>query len=193
MKIQNSVTDQELIQLYIQGNTNAMSVLVNRHKQKIFTTIYLLVKDRFLAEDIFQDLFIRIIQTLKKGPYTETGKFLPWALRIAHNMCIDHIRKEKRMPFIKTAAWDNTFDVIHFAEPAVDTQLISNETCDMVKKMIDQLPDEQREVIILRHYADLGFKEIAALANISINTALGRMRYGLLNLRKLIVEKQIAL
>lgn len=193
MKIQNSLTDQELIQLYTQGNTNAMSVLVNRHKQKIFTTIHLLVRDRFLAEDIFQDLFIRIIQTLKSGPYTETGKFLPWALRIAHNMCIDHIRKEKRMPIIKTAAGDNLFDVIHFAEPAVDTQLVRNETCDLVQKMIDQLPDEQREVIILRHYADLGFKEIAALANISINTALGRMRYGLLNLRKLIMEKQIAL
>ena len=193
MKIQNSLTDQELIQLYTQGNTNAMSVLVNRHKQKIFTTIHLLVRDRFLAEDIFQDLFIRIIQTLKSGPYTETGKFLPWALRIAHNMCIDHIRKEKRMPIIKTTSGKNLFDEMHFAEPAVDTQLVHNETFDLVQKMIDQLPAEQREVIILRHYADLAFKEIAALANISINTALGRMRYGLLNLRKLIMEKQTAL
>jgi RNA polymerase sigma-70 factor (ECF subfamily) len=193
MKIQNSLTDQELIQLYSQGNVSAISVLVNRHRQKIFTTIYLLVKDRYLAEDIFQDLFIRIIQTLKNGPYTETGKFLPWALQIAHNMCIDHMRKEKRMPVIKTAAGDNLFDLMHFTEPAVDTQLARNETCNLVQKMIDQLPDEQREVIILRHYADLGFKEIAALTNISINTALGRMRYGLLNLRKLMTEKQIAL
>jgi RNA polymerase sigma factor (sigma-70 family) len=193
MKCLNSLTDQQLVHQYIDGNTEALSTLVTRYKDKIYTSIYLLVKDKYLAEDLFQDVFIRIIDTLKGGRYTDEGKFLPWALRIAHNMCVDHFRKVKRSPSIKTSDDRDIFEVLNFNEPSPEQKMMQSQSHDKIRKMIDLLPDDQREVIIMRHYADLSFKEIAELTNCSINTALGRMRYGLINMRKMMVEKQIAL
>ena len=193
MKCLNNLTDQQLIQLYMEGNADALATIVVRYKDKIYTSIYLLVKDKYLTEDIFQDVFIRIIDTLKGGRYTDEGKFLPWAMRIAHNMCVDHFRKVKRSPTIKTSDDRDIFEVLNFSEPGADQKMMNGQSHDRVRKMVDMLPEDQREVIILRHYADLSFKEIADLTKCSINTALGRMRYGLINLRKLMVEKQIAL
>jgi RNA polymerase sigma factor (sigma-70 family) len=193
MTAQFEMTDQEIIKMYMDGDANALSPLVTRYKDKIFTSIYLLVKDRYLAEDLFQDVFIRIIDTLKGGKYTDEGKFLPWAMRIAHNLCVDHFRKVKRNPTIKTSDDRDIFDVINFSENGVDDRMMNEQTGEKVRRMIDLLPEDQKEVIVLRHYADLSFKEIADLTGCSINTALGRMRYALLNLRKMMAEKQIAL
>ena len=193
MKCLTNLSDQQLVRLYIDGNTDALSTLVNRYKDRIYTSIYLLVKDKYMAEDLFQNVFIRIIDTLKGGRYTDEGKFLPWALRISHNMCVDHFRKIKRSPSIKTSDDRDIFEVLNFFEPTVEARIMQNESHDKVRKMIDMLPEDQREVIILRHYADLSFKEIADLTKCSINTALGRMRYGLINMRKIMAEKQIAL
>jgi RNA polymerase sigma factor (sigma-70 family) len=193
MKLLTNLTDQQLIHLYMEGNAEALSTIVMRYKDKIFTSIYLLVKDKYLAEDIFQDVFIRVIDTLKGGRYTDEGKFLPWAMRIAHNMCVDHFRKVKRSPSIKTSDDRDIFEVLNFSEPGADHKMMAGQSHDRVRRMVDMLPEDQREVIILRHYADLSFKEIADLTECSINTALGRMRYGLINLRKMMTEKQIAL
>ena len=193
MKCLINLTDQQLVHLYIDGNTSALSTLVNRYKDRIYTSIYLLVKDKYMAEDLFQDVFIRIIDTLKGGRYKDEGKFLPWALRIAHNMCVDHFRKIKRSPSIKTSDDRDIFEVLNFSEPSAETRMMQSQSNERVRKMIDMLPEDQREVIILRHYADLSFKEIAGLTKCSINTALGRMRYGLINMRKMMTEKQIAL
>lgn len=193
MKCLNNLTDQQLIHLYMEGDADALATIVLRYKDKIYTSIYLLVKDKYLAEDIFQDVFIRVIDTLKGGRYTDEGKFLPWAMRIAHNMCVDHFRKVKRSPTIKTSDDRDIFEVLNFSEPGADQKMMSGQSHDRVRKMVDMLPEDQREVIILRHYADLSFKEIADLTSCSINTALGRMRYGLINLRKMMTEKQIAL
>ena len=193
MKSLSTLTDQQLVHLYVEGNSKALSTLVSRYKDKIYTSIYLLVKDKYLAEDLFQDVFIRIIDTLNGGRYTEEGKFLPWALRIAHNMCVDHFRKVKRSPSIKTSDDRDIFEVLNFNEASPEQKMMQGQSHDRIRKMIDMLPEDQREVIILRHYADLSFKEIAELTKCSINTALGRMRYGLINMRKMMVEKQIAL
>ncbi len=193
MKCLNNLTDQQLIHLYMEGDADALATIVIRYKDKIYTSIYLLVKDKYLTEDIFQDVFIRIIDTLKGGRYTDEGKFLPWAMRIAHNMCVDHFRKVKRSPTIKTSDDRDIFEVLNFCEPGADQKMMNGQSHDRVRKMVDMLPEDQREVIILRHYADLSFKEIADLTKCSINTALGRMRYGLINLRKMMMEKQIAL
>ena len=193
MKNQTLLSDQQIVHMYMDGDSNALSTLVIRYKDKIFTSIYLLVKDRYLAEDIFQDVFIRIIDTIKAGRYTDEGKFLPWAMRIAHNLCVDHFRKVKRNPTIKTSDDRDIFEVLNFSEAGIDTRIMTEQTSEKVRRLIDLLPEDQREVIILRHYADLSFKEIAQLTNCSINTALGRMRYGLLNMRKMMTEKQIAL
>src|ERR671913_217061 len=193
MKSLIDLTDQQLVHLYVEGNTDALATLVNRYKDRIYTSIYLLVKDKYMAEDLFQDVFIRIIDTLKGGRYTDEGKFLPWALRIAHNMCVDHFRKIKRSPSIRTSDDRDIFEVLNFSEPSAETKMMQSQSHERVRKMIDMLPDDQREVIILRHYADLSFKEIAELTKCSINTALGRMRYGLINMRRMMVEQQIAL
>ncbi len=193
MKCLNNLTDQQLIHMYMDGDADALATIIVRYKDKIYTSIYLLVKDKYLAEDIFQDVFIRVIDTLKGGRYTDEGKFLPWAMRIAHNMCVDHFRKVKRTPTIKTSDDRDIFEVLNFSEPGADQRIMAGQSHERVRKMVDMLPEDQREVIILRHYADLSFKEIADLTKCSINTALGRMRYGLINLRKLMTEKQIAL
>jgi len=189
----SKLTDHELIQSFVQGNTGAFECLVLRHKDKLYTSIHFLVKDKYLAEDIFQDVFIRVIDTVRGGRYTEEGKFLPWAMRIAHNLCVDYFRKVKRTPTIKTGDDTDIFEILNFTEESPEEKLIKKQSHNRVRDMLDQLPEDQREVIILRHYADLSFKEIAEMTNCSINTALGRMRYGLINLRKMMVQKQIAL
>lgn len=186
-------TDNELIHLFMDGDMAALETLILRHKDKLYTSILFLVKDKYLAEDIFQDVLIKIIDTLRAGRYTEEGKFLPWAMRIAHNLCVDHFRKVKRSPTIKTSDDRDIFEVINFTEEGADEKIMKRQSHDKVRQMLDRLPEDQREVIILRHYAELSFKEIAALTNCSINTALGRMRYGLINLRKMMTEKNIAL
>jgi len=193
MKSLRTKTDHELIHLFRDGNLLALEALVLRHKDKLYTSILFLVKDKYLAEDIFQDVLIKIIDTIRGGRYTEEGKFLPWAMRIAHNLCVDHFRKVKRTPAIKTSDDRDIFEVINFTEEGADTKIMKRQSYDRVRQMLDLLPEDQREVIILRHYADLSFKEIASLTNCSINTALGRMRYGLINLRKMMTEKKIAL
>jgi RNA polymerase sigma-70 factor (ECF subfamily) len=186
-------TDHELIHDFQDGDLNALETLILRHKDKMFTSILFLVKDKYLAEDIFQDVLIKIIDTIRGGRYTEEGKFLPWAMRIAHNLCVDHFRKVKRTPAIKTSDDRDIFEVINFTEEGADVKMMKRQSHERVRQMLDLLPEDQREVIILRHYADLSFKEIASLTNCSINTALGRMRYGLINLRKMMVQKKIAL
>jgi RNA polymerase sigma-70 factor (ECF subfamily) len=186
-------SDQQLVLHFQEGNAEALDVIINRHKDRIYTSIFLLVKDKYLAEDIFQDVFIRVIDTIRNGRYTDEGKFLPWALRIAHNLCVDHFRKVKRTPMIRTSDDRDIFEVLNFTEDSAERKYIQRQSHDRVRHLLDLLPPDQREVIVLRHYADMSFKEIASLTNCSINTALGRMRYGLINLRKMMQEKQIAL
>jgi len=193
MQVLSKLTDLELIQLFCAGNQQAMESLVLRHKDKLYTSIYFLVKDKYLAEDIFQDVFIKIIDTVRAGRYTEEGKFLPWAMRIAHNCCVDHFRRVKRSPVIRTAENQDVFETLSFTVENAETRIMRRQTQDRIQTLLQQLPEDQREVIILRHYADMSFKEIAAITNCSINTALGRMRYGLINLRKMMVEHQVAL
>jgi len=193
MKSLRQKTDHELIHLFRDGDLHALEALILRHKDKLYTSILFLVKDKYLAEDIFQDVLIKVIDTIRGGRYTEEGKFLPWAMRIAHNLCVDHFRKVKRTPAIKTSDDRDIFEVLNFTEEGADVKMMKRQSHDRVRQMLDMLPEDQREVIILRHYADLSFKEIASLTNCSINTALGRMRYGLINLRKMMTEKRIAL
>jgi RNA polymerase sigma factor (sigma-70 family) len=187
----NPLTEQELIKQFINGDPKALEILIYQHKAKIFTSIYLLVKDKDLAEDIFQDTFIKVIDKLKSENYTNEGKFAAWVIRIAHNLCIDHFRKAKSRTFVKNTDDRDAFDRIGFAAELNDHNIEWRQSCANMRKMLDKLPAEQREVIILRHYADLSFAEIAGLTKCSINTALGRMRYGLINLRKMTKEKQI--
>ncbi len=193
MKTFAQATDTQLVHLFQAGNNTALEVLVNRHKDKIFTSICILLKDKYLAEDMFQDVFIKIIDTLRADRYNDEGKFLPWAMRIAHNLCLDHFRKVKRTPNITTSDDRDIFEVINVTADGADKGMIQGQSHDRVRRLVDMLPEEQREVIILRHFADLSFKEIAAMTNTSINTTLGRMRYGLMNMRKMMEEKQIAL
>ena len=186
-------TDNQLVLAFQQGNNQALEILVNRHKDKIFTSINMLVKDKYLAEDLFQDVFIKIIDTLRRSNYNEEGKFLPWAIRIAHNLCVDHFRKVKRTPTITSGDDQDIFEVINVSADSADKAIIKSQSHEKVRQLLENLPAEQREVIVLRHYADLSFKEIAALTNCSINTALGRMRYGLMSMRKMMAENQMAL
>jgi RNA polymerase sigma-70 factor (ECF subfamily) len=193
MKNLTQKTDNQLVYAFQQGSNEALEVLIHRYKDKIFSSILFLVKDKFLAEDLFQDAFIKIIDNIRNNHYTEEGKFLPWAMRITRNLCVDHFRKVKRAPAVKTSDNHDIFELFSFNEEACDSKMMQEETHDKVRKMLTMLPDEQREVIVLRHFADLSFKEIALMTNCSINTALGRMRYGLINMRRLLTEKNIAL
>jgi len=192
MKFQEK-NDQELVHLYMCGQESGLEELIKRHKSKIYTSIFLLVKDTYLAEDIFQDTFIKVIGTLKAGKYNEEGKFLPWVLRIAHNLVIDHFRKDKRAPMITTGDGFDIFDVLKFYDESMEDRLVRQQTYKDLKTLIHLLPSEQKEVLIMRHYGDLSFKEIAEVTNVSINTALGRMRYALNNLRKMMQEKEMSL
>lgn len=193
MRALTNLTDQQLVHLFMDGDSDALETIFHRHREKIFTSILLLVKDKTLSEDIFQDVFIRVIDTLRSGRYTEEGKFLPWAMRIAHNLCVDHFRKAKRTTMVRSTDETDIFDVIDMHEDGIDKKVMQRQSHERIRKMLDMLPAEQREVIVLRHYAELSFKEIATLTNCSINTALGRMRYGLINLRKMMNEHNMVL
>jgi RNA polymerase sigma-70 factor (ECF subfamily) len=187
------LTDNELIQLFQQGNTRAFDALIDRHQERIYNTILFMVKDSYLAEDLIQDIFIKIINNLKQNKYNDEGKFLPWALRIAHNFCVDHFRKVKRTPTIKTSDDQDLFEIIKHSDHPADYKMTRTQTHKNIQELVDLLPEEQREIIVLRHYANLSFKEIAQMTNCSINTALGRMRYGLINLRKMMNERGMSL
>ncbi|MFN4083513.1 MAG: RNA polymerase sigma factor [Bacteroidia bacterium] len=183
------ISDQELVKLYQQGTENALNELIKRHKRAIFTAIYLLVKDRYLAEDIFQETFIKIINTLKSGNYNEEGKFVGWAVRVGRNLTIDYIRKQKRDVTITDSEGNDIFTYLVIAEENVQDKMIKNQTFRELKDLVRMLPQEQREVVMLRHWGNLSFKEIAEITGVSINTSLGRMRYALANLRKYITAK----
>ncbi len=189
----NELSDTELIISFQEGNSPALEVLINRYKDKLFSSIQFTVKDKYLAEDLFQETFVRIIDTLRGKRYNEEGKFLPWAMRIAHNLCVDHFRKVKRTPAIVTNDNQDVFDVLVIVNENAEQKMIKRQTYDRMHQMLSNLPDEQREVIVLRHFGDLSFKEIAQVTDCSINTALGRMRYGLINLRKMMQQKQLSI
>jgi len=190
MKLQQ-LNDKELILSYLEGNQKAFEILLNRHRNKIYTSIYLFVKDSDLAEDIFQDVFIKIIDTLRKGKYNHEGKFLQWAMRISYNMCVDQFRRSKRRTKVSATETFDIFDVLETHEENMETRMIKSQLHTKVRQLVDQLPAEQREVVILRHYADMSFKEISQLTRVSINTALGRMRYALINMRKMVNEREL--
>ena len=185
--------DSVLIAQYIAGQEKPLEILITRHKQRVFSFIYSKVLDRVVSEDIFQDTFIKVIKTLKKGAYNEEGKFLPWVLRIAHNLVIDYFRKNKRMPLFKNTDDFDIFSVLPDSKAHIENELIKNQIDSDVYKLLDTLPKDQREVLEMRLYKDMSFKEIAVQTNVSINTALGRMRYALINLRKVIAEREIIL
>jgi RNA polymerase sigma factor (sigma-70 family) len=190
---QNKTTDRSLVAEYILGNEKCLEILVHRHKQKIYGFIFSKVKNRDITEDLFQDTFVRVIKTLKQGKYNEEGKFLPWVMRIAHNLVIDHFRKSKRMPkFNRTDSFD-IFDVIGDGNLNIESKMIRDQIHGKVKSLIQDLPKDQKEVLILRIYNELSFKEIAEKTNVSINTVLGRMRYALINLRKIVEKREIVL
>ncbi len=187
------VDDSQLIQDYIKGNEKALEVLIHRHQQKISSFIYSKVLDKDIAEDIFQDTFIKVIKTLKKGSYSEEGKFLPWVMRIAHNLIIDHFRRNKRMPKFEGSDDFNIFSVIKDDQMNVEHQLVKDQIDSDLGKLIEELPEDQKEVLMMRIYKDMSFKEISENTGVSINTALGRMRYALINLRKIIDRHNIVL
>lgn len=183
--------DAQLIKAYIQGEENAFSHLVSRHKDKAYTTIYLIVKDRDLAEDILQDTFIKAIHTLKSGRYNEEGKFAPWIVRIAHNLSIDHFRKAKRYPHHTLEERGNITNSLDFSEDSIEKDKITADNINKLRALVDQLPENQKEVLRMRHYAGMSFKDIAETTGVSINTALGRMRYALINLKKEMEERNV--
>lgn len=193
MQVTHQLTDADLIHAFIGGNENAIEPLIYRHKDKIYTAIYMLVKDKYVAEDIFQEAFLKIIKTMRSGKYSEQGKFLPWAIRVAHNLCMDHFRRTRKDIPITLADGRDISDVFPLTTDSPADAMERRQTNDSVRRLIELLPEDQREVIVLRMYADLSFKEIAGITSVSINTALGRMRYGLINLRKMIDDKKMVL
>ena len=190
--LKTELSDSCLISLYIKGNEEALSVLIDRYKSRIFTTIYFIVKDKYTAEDLLQDVFIKTIKTIKCGKYNEQGKFLPWIVRVAHNQAIDHFRKEKRNPRITLQDGSDVFNCLKFSEDFTEPNNLTKKTVQYIKKIIYELPEKQREVLVMRHYMQMSFQEIAESTKVSINTALGRMRYALISLRKKIKTKKIA-
>lgn len=178
------LSDSALVSSYIAGNERAFEELVNRHKSKVYTNILLIVKDTYTAEDLLQETFIKAIHTMKSGRYNEEGKFSSWISRIAHNLAIDFFRKQKRSPMITLEDGSNVFNTLSFSEESVESVRIKEETHTRLRELIQLLPPAQKEVLIMRHYADMSFQEIAEATGVSINTALGRMRYALINLRK---------
>lgn len=190
---QLEVSDNELIVRYMNGDESSLKFLIERHQKKIFTYILISVKNRELAEDIFQDTFIKVVNTLRAGAYREEGKFVPWVMRIANNLKIDYYRKIQRMPTFESGDDFDIFDVLNGTDPSVEQKLIEQQINEDVKALVQLLPDEQREVLEMRIYEDISFKDIAELTNVSINTALGRMRYALINLRKLIKDNNVVI
>jgi RNA polymerase sigma factor (sigma-70 family) len=188
------ISDQELIGKYLDGNEGSLEKLINRHKRKVYAYIIMVVKDDQLADDIFQDTFIKVINTIRSGSYKEEGKFIQWVMRIAHNLIIDHFRRAKRIPVISNSNEDfDIFDMVRITDPSIEEQIILDQIHEDVRSLIELLPDEQKEVLMMRHYSDMSFKEIAEATDVSINTALGRMRYALINLRKIVKEKNLIL
>ncbi|KPL14065.1 MAG: RNA polymerase subunit sigma-24 [Bacteroides sp. SM1_62] len=193
MKLQQ-LSDQDLVKRFIHGDQTSIEVLINRHKNKVFTYIILIVKNQSLAEDIFQDTFIKVIKSLKEGKYKDNGKFVSWVIRIAHNLTIDHFRKEKQINTYSNEDYEaDIFNSKKLAESTVEDIMVESQIIKEVRLLIDELPEDQKQVILLRHYGGLSFKEIAEQTDVSINTALGRMRYALINLRKLIEQKNLSL
>ncbi|MEK6481625.1 sigma-70 family RNA polymerase sigma factor [Catalinimonas sp. 4WD22] len=187
-----SVSDSKLVSQYKRGNETAFEQLVNRHRSRVFTTIYLIVKDESVAEDILQETFIKVIKTIKSGRYNEEGKFLPWVMRIAHNLSIDYFRKNKRYPTVVMEDGKSVFNTLDFSEDSAESLQIRKDTHALLRQLIKELPEAQRQVLTMRHYMDMSFKEIADATGVSINTALGRMRYALINLRKKMQKHNIA-
>jgi len=185
--------DGVLVSNYINGSERSLEILVGRHKQRIYSFIYSKVLDRDVSEDIFQDTFIKVINTLKLGNYNEEGKFLPWVMRIAHNLVIDHFRKGNRMPSFKNTEEFDIFSVLSDSSLNAEKQIIKDQIHFDVRRIVDELPEDQKEVLIMRIYRDMSFKEISESTGVSINTALGRMRYALINLRKVIEKNNIIL
>ncbi|HRX00765.1 MAG TPA: sigma-70 family RNA polymerase sigma factor, partial [Cyclobacteriaceae bacterium] len=190
--IDRRVSDQELVTLYQNGNEEAFEMLLLRHKSRIYTAIYLIVKDRYVAEDLLQETFIKAINTIKGRRYNEEGKFLPWLSRIAHNLAIDHFRKNKRHPEIVLEEGSRLFDSMQFADESFENAQQQRDTKRKLRGLIKELPIEQKQVLIMRHYLQMSFQEIADRTGVSINTALGRMRYALINLRKKMTKQHIA-
>lgn len=186
-------TDAQLVQAFKDGQTSALETLIHRYKDKMYTGIFMLVKDQYTAEDIFQDTFLKIIRTIRAGRYAEQGKFLPWAMRVAHNLCMDHFRKVRQQVNVTLSDGTDLAELLGGTEDNASTAIEKRQTHNTIRQLIEMLPEEQREVIVLRIYADLSFKEISDLTKVSINTALGRMRYGLINLRKMIDDKKLVL
>lgn len=187
------IQDSALVSSYIKGDESALEILIKRHKQKIYSFIYSKVYDRDVAEDIFQDTFIKVIRTLKRGAYNEEGKFLPWVMRISHNLVIDFFRKNNRMPKFTNTDEFNIFSVLSDTSLNAESSIIKEQVETDVRRLVDELPSDQREVLLMRIYEDLSFKEISDKTGVSINTALGRMRYALINLRKIIDKHNIIL
>jgi len=185
-------SDAELIHAYAHGHEQALEVLINRYKDKVYTSVFMLVKDKYLAEDIFQDAFLKIIKTIKDGKYAEQGKFLPWAIRVAHNLCMDHFRRSRQQVPV-TLPDGQDISILFGAGEMASDGIERRQVHGSIRQLVEELPEEQREVIVLRIYTDLSFKDISELTGVSINTALGRMRYALINLRKLITDRELVL
>ncbi len=185
--------DALLVKNYVAGDEQSLSTLINRHQSKIYGFIYSKISDRDITDDIFQDTFIKVIKTLKSNSYNEEGKFLPWVMRIAHNLVIDHFRRNKKMPMYRETEEFSLFSIMSDNSLTIENQMISDQVEVDLKRIIEELPEDQKEVLVMRMYQDLSFKEISELTGVSINTALGRMRYALMNLRKVIDKHQIVL
>ena len=190
----NKKTDFELVTEFLNGNQNSIEVLITRHKDKVYTYIFLLIKNQELAEDLFQDTFIKVIKSLHAGKYQDNGKFISWVIRIAHNLVIDYFRKENQLKVTSNDNYEyNIFNSQRYSDKTIEEELIGEQITKDIRVLIDELPEDQKEVIILRHFIGLSFKEIAEHTGVSINTALGRMRYALINMRKLIEKKNLSL
>jgi RNA polymerase sigma-70 factor (ECF subfamily) len=187
------IPDSLLVKNYVEGNENALSILIKRHESKIYGFIYSKIADRDISNDIFQDTFIKVIKTLKNNSYNEEGKFLPWVMRISHNLIVDHFRKTKKMPMYRETEEFSIFSIMSDDSLTVESKMIFDQVEIDLKKLIQELPDDQKEVLVMRMYQDMSFKEISEITGVSINTALGRMRYALMNLRKIIDKHQIIL
>ena len=187
------IPDALLVKNYVAGDESALATLITRHESKIYGFIYSKIADRDISDDIFQDTFIKVIKTLKSNSYNEEGKFLPWVMRIAHNLIIDHFRRNKKMPMFRETEEFSIFSIMTDNSMTIESQMISEQVEKDLKRVIEELPEDQKEVLMMRIYKDLSFKEISELTGVSINTALGRMRYALMNLRKVIEKHQIIL
>lgn len=186
------LSDYELVRRFVEGNEYSIEVLINRHKSKVYTYILMLVKNQALAEDIFQETFLKVVRSLRDNRYKDDGRFVGWVMRIAHNLVIDHFRRQKNMRYV-TSNNENSdiFSYLKLSDSNIEDKYVSDQTRKKVRELINHLPDEQKEVVVMRHYMDLSFKEIAEITNVSINTALGRMRYALINMRKMIETNSI--